>query len=319
MKKTLQKLVLLSFIATLSFFLFRNEACALIILKPLTTISHAGTQVGELLTPKGIAIDPAGNIYVADTGNNRIQKFSADGTVVGQIGGLGSGFQQFDAPFSISASSGLFVWVADYNNHRLLRLDRNLNNAGTLLSDENWPLRYQFQLPVDVAESGQGDLFVADGAQNEIIKFDSFHKPVAVFGGLDIGKFRIQQVGKMAIQGTENVFVSDWLGANVLVFDYFGNFIRLLKEPDFREPMGLALWPSRRCLFVSDAQRGQILAFGTDDGRREPVRILKGGKPFELKRPVGLAFFQQKLFVLDENKSQILVFEVQKVMGPIHR
>ncbi len=288
------------------------QAQALILLKPLYTISRAGTRVGELLNPQGLAIDPAGNVYVADTGNNRIQKFAPDGTPIAQMGGLGSGNQQFDAPLGICASNGLFEWVADYNNQRLQRLDRNLNAAGTLASDENWPLRFQFQLPVDVVESGQGDLFVADGARNEVVKFDSFHKPVAVFGGLDAGEHRIQEIGKIALRATERIFVSDRLTAAVLIFDYFGNFLGVLRCPDFQEPFGLAVWAKQAILFVSDAQSGRIFAFDVS-GQNEPVRILDAGKQFRLKRPVALAVFKQKLFVLDEATSQILVLGVERI------
>ncbi len=312
MKKNVGKILFLFFFFLFWSFLFKAQAQSLVILKPETVISRAGTKVGELLNPRGMAIDPAGNIYVADTGNNRIQKFATDGTLVEQMGGLGSGSQQFDAPLSISASSGLFVWVADYNNHRLQRLDRNLNAAGVLVSDENWPKRYQFSLPVDAVESDQGDLFVADGAQNEIIKLDSFHKPVTVFGGIDVGEFRIQEVGKIALQSTEQVFVSDRLGAVVLVFDYFGNLLRVFKEKNFQEPLGLAVWHPRSILLISDAQQGQIFAF-TTDGKKCPLKVLNAGKLFRLKRPVALAVFQNKLFVLDEDRSQIVVFGLQEM------
>lgn len=50
-----------------------------------------GSEDGQFLIPEGIDIDSAGNIFVADTGNSRIQKFDSDGNFITKWGTEGSG------------------------------------------------------------------------------------------------------------------------------------------------------------------------------------------------------------------------------------
>src|SRR5262249_50702417 len=58
----------------------------------------SGTGNGELISSTGVATDASGNVYVADTGNHRIQKFDASGTFLTTWGSSGSGNGQFSFP-----------------------------------------------------------------------------------------------------------------------------------------------------------------------------------------------------------------------------
>ncbi len=84
-----------------------------------------GSRDGDLRAPNGIAIDTSGNIYVADTNNNRIQKFDANGTFITKWGSDGSGNGQFNGPNSIAIDSGGNVYVTDSNNNRVQKFDAN--------------------------------------------------------------------------------------------------------------------------------------------------------------------------------------------------
>ena len=72
--------------------------------------------------PKGIAVDSLGEIYVADTYNDRIQKFEPDGSFIWKWGSEGNGAEQFEKPegVDIDNSSGT-LFVADKYNHRIQR------------------------------------------------------------------------------------------------------------------------------------------------------------------------------------------------------
>ena len=69
--------------------------------------------MGSLVGPMGIAVDSSGNVYVADSYNNRIQKFTPDGQFVTKWGSGGSGDGQFMEPWGIAVDSSDYVYVAD--------------------------------------------------------------------------------------------------------------------------------------------------------------------------------------------------------------
>jgi DNA-binding beta-propeller fold protein YncE len=67
----------------------------------------------------GIAINSSGYVYVSDTGNNRIQKFTSDGTFLTAWGSKGSGEGQFIQPQGIAIDSQNNMYVTDFDNHRI--------------------------------------------------------------------------------------------------------------------------------------------------------------------------------------------------------
>src|SRR4030067_2497555 len=77
--------------------------------------------------PQGLAIDSEGNIYIADTGNNRIVKTDSLGNFIKETGGFGWGEGQFNQPTNLGLDYGLNLYVVDSQNKRLTRLDKNLN------------------------------------------------------------------------------------------------------------------------------------------------------------------------------------------------
>ena len=84
-----------------------------------------GSGDGQFNFPEGIAVDSSGNIYVADTSNNRVQKFNSVGAFQlkfganGGDGTAGSGDGQFSSPRNIALDSSGNIYVADSSNHRV--------------------------------------------------------------------------------------------------------------------------------------------------------------------------------------------------------
>ena len=78
-----------------------------------------GTGNGQFNSPRGIAVDGGGNIYVADTNNNRVQIFDSSGAFQYAFGSLGSGNGQFKSPSGIAVGGGGNIYVADTFNNRV--------------------------------------------------------------------------------------------------------------------------------------------------------------------------------------------------------
>ncbi len=82
--------------------------------------------------PNGITVDRKGNVYVADTMNHRIQKFSSTGDFITKWGRKGDENGEFNHPSGIAVDSRGNIYIADTGNHRIIKIHSN----GT--SDERW-------------------------------------------------------------------------------------------------------------------------------------------------------------------------------------
>lgn len=80
----------------------------------------SGTVPGQFYLPKAVAADAVGNLYVADSGNHRIQIFDAKSGEWTAIGKQGSGIGEFDHPSGIAVDSLGTIYISDTRNHRIV-------------------------------------------------------------------------------------------------------------------------------------------------------------------------------------------------------
>ena len=131
-----------------------------------------GSGDGEFISPRQIALDNDGNIYVADNGNARIQKFSSNGTFLMKYGTPvpGDGFMQSAMGVAVDINGN--VYVADYNQNCI----HKFSNNGTFLltwGEYGTFLDGQFYGPHKVAVDKVGNVYVADHMNNRVQKFSS--------------------------------------------------------------------------------------------------------------------------------------------------
>ena len=88
-----------------------------------------GFTDGQFYNPWGIAVDGAGNVYVADTANNRVQKFDAAGNFITKWGRFGASDGQFQYPRGIAIDSNGAVFVIDATG-----LVQTFTSTGTFVS-----------------------------------------------------------------------------------------------------------------------------------------------------------------------------------------
>ena len=145
----------------------------------------AGTGDGEFNLPAGVATDSLSNVYVADTTNNRIQKFNSTGGFLTKWGTSGSGNGQFALPQGIATDSSDNVYVADTGNNRI----QKFNSTGGFITA--WGSAGtgdgQFTSPSGVAVDSSGNVYVADAGNNRIQKFDSSGTFITKWGSVGTG------------------------------------------------------------------------------------------------------------------------------------
>jgi len=129
-----------------------------------------GTAPGVLNGPEGVAVDGSGQVLVADTLNNRIQKFSATGQPLAQWGSRGNKLGQFYQPTDLVIDSRGTIYVADSGNNRI----QELSSGGKPLvtyDTNSIPTIGGFVSPEGVALDAQGNMYVVDRSPGRIWKY----------------------------------------------------------------------------------------------------------------------------------------------------
>jgi sugar lactone lactonase YvrE len=209
----------------------------------------AGSGNGQFTGPAAIAIDGSGNVFVADGGNNRIQKFTNTGTFLTMWGSMGSGAGQFNGPAGVAVDGNGNIFVADNGNNRIQKFDNN----GTPLLTFGWGVADgkpafetctsgcqagitgsgagQFNGPDGIAVDGSGNVLVADFNNNRIQKFDNSGTFLSAWGTPGSGPGQIEFPLGVAVDGSGNVFVVDVIN-RVQKFTDNGTFLSTFGNPD---------------------------------------------------------------------------------------
>ena len=119
--------------------------------------SH-GSGEGQLYYPEGITVDKAGNVWVSDTFNDRVEEFSAAGTYISTFGHLGAGEGDLDVPKGIALDSEGNVLVADAGNKRVEEFSASGQYRFQFGNTESEGITGPFGIVID----GANDAFVVD-------------------------------------------------------------------------------------------------------------------------------------------------------------
>jgi tripartite motif-containing protein 71 len=130
----------------------------------ISQFGKEGTEAGQLKHAEGIAVDSAGNVWVADTENNRVQEFKPSGEWVRAWGAAGSGAGQLSAPRGLAFDAEGDLWVTDTGNDRV----EAFAPAGAYLVQFGIPGNNngQFAEPRAVAVGSAGSLLIADAGND---------------------------------------------------------------------------------------------------------------------------------------------------------
>ena len=120
------------------------------------SIGGYGAGNSNLNSPRGVAVDSSDNIYVADSGNNRIMKFESTGEYITKWGIFGTGDGQFSNPNNVAVDSNGIIYVADTENNRVVVIDSVLPtiSSSTAVAASNEYIDVTFSEAVRGASDG---------------------------------------------------------------------------------------------------------------------------------------------------------------------
>lgn len=270
-----------------------------------------GNANGQFNDPAGVAVDAAGNVYVADTGNDRVQKFTANGTYLMQWGGTGSGPGQFNGPFGIAVDGGN-VYVVDTFNQRVQKFSLNgafLGQWGTLGTGPG-----QFQQPLCVAVDAAGGVYVTDYNLNRVQKFTTGGAFVLQWGSTGTGPSQFNGCSGVCVDGFGDVLVTDSGSHRIEVFDTSGNFTSTWGTGPsaapgyFNDPLGIAT--DGIDAFVADGLNHRIQWLNTFGSFLTQWGTGPATGNGQFNDPHGLAMNANFVYVADTENNRIQRFAV---------
>ncbi|WP_169978920.1 6-bladed beta-propeller [Tautonia rosea] len=153
-------------------------------------IGSRGSDPGQFRAPTGLALDREGNLYVLDSGNHRVQKFSNAGEYLTSWGREGSAPGEMIGPTGIAIDSDGAVYVTDSGNHRVQKFDSDGNLLRTWGSQGEGA--GQLQDPRGIAITPEGVVIVANAGNDRLEFYNAEGEPLGQLGrtGLGNGEFR---------------------------------------------------------------------------------------------------------------------------------
>jgi hypothetical protein len=176
-----------------------------------------GSGNGQLSSPRGIAVDSSGNVYVADFNNDRIQKFTSTGAYLSKWGTPGSGDGQFITPIGVAVDVDDNVYVADFGNNRV----QKFNSSGTYI------LKFTVSEPRGLSVGDDGRVYVSTGSNGsvEVYLADIYVATIGQSGAETAGNFGVADgvsvvtlARNTGVGGCAYLFVSDTLYHTVQLF-----------------------------------------------------------------------------------------------------
>jgi len=212
--------------------------------------------------PFDIALDSSGNVYVADTDNHRIQKFTSSGQLLTKWGSGGSGDGEFNWPQRIVVDNNNYVYVADTKNARIQKFTSDgqfVSKWGSQGSGDG-----QFNSPYGIALDSSS-VYVADTDNHRIQKFTSSGQFLTKWGSGGIGEGQFSEPWGIALDSSGNIYVAEIFNNRIQKFTSSGEFITKWgslgsNAGEFSRPHAISINSDGK-VYVSDTGNNRIQVF----------------------------------------------------------
>jgi sugar lactone lactonase YvrE len=292
--------------------------------------------VAELRFPRGVAVDPGGNLFIADWGNHRVRRVDAETGVITTVAGtVRKGFSgdggpatsaELRFPFGVAVDGAGNLFIADSGNHRIRRVDAGTGIITTVAGtgdrgfqgDGGSATRAQLAGPQGLVVDGTGNLFIADRDNSRVRRVDAATGVITTVAGTSVFGFsgdggpatnaQIMSPGGVAVDRTGNLFIADTGNDRIRRVDWKTGVITTVAEPTvisaIQDPQGVAVDGAGN-LYI--ANLGNHLIRRVDAVTGSTTTVAGPDAPGGLKSPHSVAVSPDGfLFIADTDSHRIL-------------
>jgi uncharacterized protein (TIGR03437 family) len=302
----------------------------------------------QLSSPDGIAFDLSGNLYIADSFNQRIRKIS--GGIITTIAGDGTAGYSGDqatgvagtatdaelyAPSGVAVDSSGNVYIADTGNHVIREVSNGIintiagDNTGGYAGDGGLAVDAELEFPASVAVDSAGNVYIADSGNNVIRKITNGYINTIVGGGAT--SQQLNGPSAVLVDAHLNVYICDNNGLRVLEYSPTSGAVNVLAgdgndgfsgdfgpatDAELGDPASIAL-DSKGYLYIADTDNNRIRkvypdgTIATIAGFGIPAYTGNGGPALAatLNFPHGVAVNGGNVYIADTGNDVIRVLK----------
>jgi sugar lactone lactonase YvrE len=261
-----------------------------------------GDGWGQFNEPRGIAVGLEGTVYVADSGNGRIQAFDSGSGFLREFGSDIVG-----APCDLAVSRDGRVYVVDVELDSIFVF----SPQGDL--EERWGEGWALFDPRGVDVDSLGNLYVANTGANVVLKVSPQGELLHSFDGGGLGQTNLNQPTDVAVDDQGNLHVVDTENRRVQVFDAMGRHLREWPISAANTADGPHIVAGLDgLLYLTDPEMSKVLVYDPY-GRLVSSWGERGSLEGQLSKPIGIGFDQRtSVYVADTYNHRIQVYTITR-------
>ena len=220
--------------------------------KKFKTFGNNGKN--QLKIPNGIAINQDGFVFIVDSGNHQILKFSSEGSHISSTGTKGEKLSEFQFPYGIAFSPSHDLYICDHNNFRIQVFTTDLKCSHAIPTS----------CPYDIAFDREGKMYITD-RKNHVIRVFQNYRKIKDIGTQGSKGGELLEPRGICIDRQGFIYVVEETNCRVSVFETSGKFVTCFggegNQPgEFDSPQGIAI-DDDGFLYVCDMLNNRVQVF----------------------------------------------------------